>query len=136
MSILYAWLFVVTIGLGTELVFLGATLKDKDWFEQLGFREETQEVARAHAIIESVFVAILGIFLIVGLTAYAATPWPRPVVPISPARIITSTLFILAACALPLLSIYLRLRRKEMRAREEARQLEQLQAEIEAVPNS
>lgn len=135
MSILYAWLLVVTIGLGFELVFLGGTLKDKDWFEQLEFREETQEVARAHAIIESVFVGILGIFLVVGLTAYAATPWPRPSVPISPARFVTGALFILAACALPMLSIYLRLRRKAMKDREEERQLEKLQAEIEAAPN-
>lgn len=132
MLLLYLRLLLVTLGLGTELVFLGAAFKDREWFDRLGFREETREVARMHTIIESVFVAVLGIFFVVGLMDYLGTPQPVP--PMPPARVIASALSILAACALPSLSIYLRLRRKAMLNREEKRQLEQLEEDIAAAP--
>jgi hypothetical protein len=122
MIFLVLWLLVVFTGFSIQLAFLGNSIKDYDWFKRLQFHEDTQDVAFTHAIVDGVFTCILGIDLLIGVVAYLSTP-SNSAIPTTIGRVVSTSLFILTAAALPSLSIYLRLRRRAILQREEKQQL-------------
>lgn len=131
MIFLVLWLVIVFVGFSMQLVFTGAAVVDHAWFKSLGFREDTVEIAWTHLIVAYFFTAIETIFLFIGVVAYLSRP-PGPTPPTTAPRVITSTLFILAAATIIALSAYQRLRRRKLRRREEQRQMAELQKLAEA----
>lgn len=116
MILISLWVIVAFVGLCWNLTSLGRSRNDRVWFDRLGFSEAAQEVAYGHVIMCSAFSGIQLIWIVVGVVAYVTAPTPAP--PTPPARVLSSSLFILSSIIFTALPIYLEHRRSRTRDRE------------------
>ena len=103
------------VGFAQELIYEGIAIADLKWFAKLGFSEPAQDVAWEHVVSHIAAAGIKFVFITITVVAYITLPHDAP---LTPGRVVTSTLFVVAVLGLNVLSAWRQLRRKRLSERE------------------